>query len=57
MCGIFGFAKKQNEQNEEQIKRLRRVLTNLADESVVRGQDSTGLSIITVPRTFVLLIH
>ena len=47
MCGIFGFAKKQNEQNEEQIKRLRRVLTNLADESVVRGQDSTGLSIIT----------
>jgi len=47
MCGIFGFAKKHNEQNEEQIKRLRRVLTNLADESVVRGQDSTGLSIIT----------
>ena len=47
MCGIFGFAKKQNEQNEEQIKRLRKILTNLADESVVRGQDSTGLSIIT----------
>jgi predicted glutamine amidotransferase len=47
MCGIFGFAKKHNSQNDNQILILRRILTNLADESVVRGQDSTGVSVIT----------
>tara|TARA_R100000742_G_C4278130_1_gene100629 strand:+ start:977 stop:2041 length:1065 start_codon:yes stop_codon:yes gene_type:complete len=47
MCGIFGYAKKHNAQSDFQIDKLREVLTYLADESVVRGQDSTGISMIT----------
>ena len=34
MCGIFGYAKQQNAQNDSQIKMLKRALTYLADESV-----------------------
>ena len=47
MCGIFGFAKKHNSQNDRQIDILRDVLTNLADESSVRGKDSTGFAVMT----------
>tara|TARA_R110000824_G_scaffold272742_2_gene461252 strand:+ start:578 stop:1648 length:1071 start_codon:yes stop_codon:yes gene_type:complete len=47
MCGIFGYAKKHNAQNDNQIDKLKEVLTYLADESVVRGQDSTGISMMT----------
>ena len=47
MCGIFGFAKKHNSQNDRQIDILRNVLTNLADESSVRGKDSTGFAVMT----------
>jgi len=46
MCGIFGYAKRQNAQNDNQIERLKDVLTYLADESVIRGTDSTGVSMI-----------
>ena len=46
MCGIFGYAKRQNAQNDNQIERLKDVLTYLADESVIRGTDSTGISMI-----------
>ena len=47
MCGIFGYAKQQNAQNDNQIEMLRDVLTYLADESVIRGTDSTGISMIS----------
>ena len=47
MCGIFGYAKQQNAQNDSQIEMLKRALTYLADESVVRGTDSTGITMIT----------
>jgi len=46
MCGIFGYAKRQNAQNDNQLEIIKKVLTNLADESVVRGTDSTGISMI-----------
>ena len=46
MCGIFGYAKRQNAQNDNQLEVIKKVLTNLADESVVRGTDSTGISMI-----------
>ena len=47
MCGIFGFAKKHDSQSDKQIDILRNVLTNLADESSVRGKDSTGFAVMT----------
>jgi glucosamine 6-phosphate synthetase-like amidotransferase/phosphosugar isomerase protein len=47
MCGLFGFAKKQNSQNDEQLAIARAVLEHLAIESQTRGKDSTGLSLIT----------
>ena len=47
MCGIFGYAKKHNSQNDKQIEILQRVFTNLAKESVIRGEDSTGISMIS----------
>jgi len=47
MCGIFGYAKQQNAQNNNQIEILKDVLTYLADESVIRGTDSTGISMIS----------
>ena len=46
MCGIFGYAKRQNAQNDNQLDKLKDVLTYLADESVIRGTDSTGISMI-----------
>ncbi len=46
MCGIFGFAKKSDGQTNQQLETLREVFTNLASDSVVRGTDSTGISII-----------
>mgnify|MGYP003648692457 FL=1 len=46
MCGIFGYAKRQNAQSNGQLDKLKDVLTYLADESVVRGTDSTGISMI-----------
>lgn len=54
MCGIFGYAKRQNAQNDKQLETIKNVLTNLADESVVRGTDSTGVTMIspTDRRTF-----
>jgi len=50
MCGLFGFAKKQNSQNDRQIATTREILRNLAEASEIRGKDSTGLSIITPER-------
>ena len=47
MCGIFGFAKQSGHQTDAQIDKLRDVFTNLASDSVVRGEDSTGVSIIS----------
>jgi len=44
MCGIYGMAKKQNAQTESQMKKVERVLTNLTKESVIRGDQSTGLA-------------
>ena len=54
MCGIFGYAKRQNAHNDKQLETIKNVLTNLADESVVRGTDSTGVTMIspTDRRTF-----
>ena len=54
MCGIFGYAKTQNGQSDNQLEKLKDVFTYLADESVVRGTDSTGISMInpTNRRTF-----
>jgi glucosamine 6-phosphate synthetase-like amidotransferase/phosphosugar isomerase protein len=46
MCGIFGFAKTSGHQTENQLETLKDVLTELADESSIRGTDSTGMSII-----------
>ena len=46
MCGIFGFAKTSGHQTENQLEMLKDVLTELADESSIRGTDSTGMSII-----------
>ena len=46
MCGIFGFAKTSGHQTENQLEMLKDVLTELADESSIRGTDSTGVSII-----------
>ena len=46
MCGIFGFAKTSGHQTENQLETLKSVLTELADESSIRGTDSTGMSII-----------
>lgn len=46
MCGIFGFAKTSNRQSDRQIDILKRVFTELTDESSIRGEDSTGFSII-----------
>jgi asparagine synthetase B (glutamine-hydrolysing) len=54
MCGIFGYAKTQNGQSDNQLEKLKDIFTYLADESVVRGTDSTGISMInpTDRRTF-----
>ena len=46
MCGIFGFAKTSGRQNDNQLDILRRITTELTDESSIRGTDSTGFSII-----------
>ncbi len=46
MCGIFGFAKTSGHQTKNQLEMLKDVLTELADESSIRGTDSTGMSII-----------
>lgn len=47
MCGIFGFAKKGESQNDFQIEKIREVISNLADSSIVRGDDSTGIALIS----------
>jgi len=47
MCGIFGVAKNAGRQSDFHIDKIREVLTNLAEESSVRGTDSTGLAIIS----------
>lgn len=47
MCGIFGFAKREDWQSETQMTRINDTLTYLAYNSVVRGQDSTGISIFS----------
>ena len=47
MCGIFGFAKREGWQSDDQMRRIDDVITNLTWESVVRGQDSTGLAIVS----------
>jgi|TARA_R100001530_G_scaffold47170_2_gene35464 glucosamine 6-phosphate synthetase-like amidotransferase/phosphosugar isomerase protein len=47
MCGIFGFAKREGWQSDSQMNRIKDVFTNLTDESVIRGQDSTGISIMS----------
>tara|TARA_R110002072_G_scaffold106099_2_gene231582 strand:- start:738 stop:1754 length:1017 start_codon:yes stop_codon:yes gene_type:complete len=46
MCGIFGFAKKSGHQTDSQLEILKRVFTELTDESSIRGMDSTGFSVI-----------
>jgi len=46
MCGIFGFAKTSNRQSDNQLEILKRVFTELTDESSIRGTDSTGFSIM-----------
>ena len=46
MCGIFGFAKTSGRQSDNQLEILKRVVTELTDESSIRGTDSTGFSII-----------
>jgi len=46
MCGIFGFAKTSGKQSDNQLEILKRVVTELTDESSIRGTDSTGFSII-----------
>jgi len=46
MCGIFGFAKTSDRQSDNQLEILKRVFTELTDESSIRGTDSTGFSII-----------
>tara|TARA_R110002012_G_scaffold5629_8_gene25419 strand:- start:218 stop:1246 length:1029 start_codon:yes stop_codon:yes gene_type:complete len=46
MCGIFGFAKTSGRQNNNQLEILKRVMTELTDESSIRGTDSTGFSIM-----------
>ena len=46
MCGIFGFAKTSGRQSDNQLDILKRVLTEVTDESSIRGTDSTGFSII-----------
>ena len=46
MCGIFGFAKTSDKQNDNQLEILKRLLTELTDESSIRGTDSTGFSIM-----------
>ena len=47
MCGVFGLAKKADSQNNFQIEQSRLVLQYLADESSVRGTDSTGIAFIS----------
>ena len=46
MCGIFGFAKTSGRQSDNELDILKRVVTELTDESSIRGTDSTGFSII-----------
>ena len=46
MCGIFGFAKTNGRQSDNQLDILKRVFTELTDESSIRGTDSTGFSIM-----------
>lgn len=46
MCGIFGFAKADGRQSDNQLDILKRVFTEVTDESSIRGTDSTGFSII-----------
>ena len=46
MCGIFGFAKKSGHQTDNQLEVLKRVFTELTDESSIRGMDSIGFSVI-----------
>ena len=46
MCGIFGFAKTNGRQSDNQMRILKNVFTELADQSSIRGTDSTGFSIV-----------
>ena len=45
MCGIFGFAKREGWQSESQMDRIEDIVSNLTFESVIRGEDSTGIAI------------
>ena len=47
MCGIFGLAKKADSQNDFHIEKSKEMIANLAEESSVRGIDSTGLAFIS----------
>jgi|TARA_R100000093_G_scaffold35863_1_gene18923 glucosamine 6-phosphate synthetase-like amidotransferase/phosphosugar isomerase protein len=47
MCGIFGFAKREGWQSESQMDRIEDIVSNLTFESVIRGQDSTGVAIVS----------
>lgn len=46
MCGIFGFTKPRGELTEDQIRVLRKSFTRIAEESSIRGQDSTGVALV-----------
>lgn len=50
MCGIFGFSKAEGSLTKKQLKILRRSISSIAEESSVRGRDSTGLAIINKDR-------
>ena len=52
MCGIFGFAKTSGRQSDNQLDILKRVFEELTDESSIRGEDSTGFSIINPEHRF-----
>ena len=52
MCGIFGFAKTSGRQSDNQLDILKRVFEELTDESSVRGEDSTGFSIMDSEHRF-----
>ena len=52
MCGIFGFAKTSGRQSDNQLDILKRVFEELTDESSVRGEDSTGFSIMNSEHRF-----
>jgi len=47
MCGIFGFAKKGESQSDFHLEKIKEMTEHLAEVSVIRGADSTGLAIIS----------